>query len=873
MSILAPWGKARPTHDAACAWHPAAYHCLDVAASASALLDSLPLLRARLRERLDVDDPVPLLVTLIGLHDIGKFSRAFQQKVARHWVTELYGDISAAPEDPGHGTSGFDLWCGDLCQLIEGGDNLLPLARAIYGHHGSPVREAASTGSLRNIYGQPGLRLGREFAKEIIALMEPNAAGPNANVAHASWLVAGLTGLADWMGSSQTWFPYCAPKLSLADYWEQVALPRARDAIRVAGIVPAARAQSLTYSQMTGDRDFSPTPMQQWVLDAPIAQGLYLIEDSTGAGKTEAAVMLAYRMVAAGLADGLYIALPTMATADGMFDRMGRIYRTLFTTDGLPSLALAHGARELHPGFQTALRIPDPDTGNFLGAEAHEDVSFCSAWIADDRRKTFLAQVGVGTIDQAILGVLPSFHQSLRLLGLAQRILILDEVHAYDAYMNQEIIRLLEMQAALGGTTILLSATLPADTKVRLMRAYGGAASEISNNYPLATFVPTAAPHGLKQHRVEPRPETIRRVPLSFVAIPGAGLQRAIAAARSGQAVLYIRNTIRDAIETFKAIPADLHAHLFHARFAMCDRARIQDDVLARFGKDGTSDDRRGRLLVATQVVEQSLDLDFDLIVSDLAPIDLIVQRAGRLWRHDRGDHRPSERRRAPSAVREMVIVGPEPVADAHSDWLAASLQMTHVVYSDTGRMWLTADALRRAGEINAPDGLRPLIEHVYGPDAERRVPEGLRGSLADAGVRAGTARAAASQSLLTVDGGYARAEPWDTDERIMTRLGDPTTTLRLAVARNGSITPLARTRMTPDDEQRLWALSEVKIPRTWQIGVTVPAALTGAAEQAKASWSGWQRAEITLVVLDDKGATPGALRYDRVMGLTMAHV
>src|SRR5262249_54561322 len=152
---------------------------------------------------------------------------------------------------------------------------------------------------------------------------------------------------------------------------------------------------------------------------------------------------------------------------------------------------------------------------------------------------------------------------------------------------------------------------------------------------PLATVAVVGNP-AIAETSVEPRGETVRDVPLAFVETPDQGLARAIEAAQAGQAVLYIRNSIREAISSFQSLPADISAELFHARFALCDRQAIQGRALTRFGKHGTPEQRGGQLLIATQVVEQSLDLDFDLIVSDLAPVDLIIQRAGRLWRHAR---------------------------------------------------------------------------------------------------------------------------------------------------------------------------------------------------------------------------------------------
>jgi CRISPR-associated endonuclease/helicase Cas3 len=205
--------------------------------------------------------------------------------------------------------------------------------------------------------------------------------------------------------------------------------------------------------------------------------------------------------------------------------------------------------------------------------------------------------------------------------------------------------------------------------------------------------------------------------------------------------VLYIRNTVADAVESYRDISSGVRSMLFHARFALCDRLARQAEALAAFDKDSTPDRRAGRLLIATQVVEQSLDLDFDLIVSDLALVDLIIQRAGRLWRHAR-------RQRHPGARREMIIVGPEPSQDADQCWLPGTLRRTAGVYDDHARMWLTAEAFRRTGSIDAPDGLRGLIEHVYGSDLAGRIPAGLVSALRSAETDKGVDRAQGAVSI-----------------------------------------------------------------------------------------------------------------------------
>ncbi|WP_419602660.1 DEAD/DEAH box helicase, partial [Thiolapillus sp.] len=204
-----------------------------------------------------------------------------------------------------------------------------------------------------------------------------------------------------------------------------------------------------------------PTPLQQACLDLPIGTEpqLFILEDVTGSGKTEAALILAARLMAAGQAQGLYIGLPTMATANAMYDRMSTVYERLYRPgEPRPSLILSHSARHLSESFQQSLLAAQASATHY--GEEESIVAQCNRWLADNRKKALLADVGIGTIDQALLAVMPARHQSLRLLGLVGKVLILDEVHAYHAYTSEPLKRLIRFHAALGGSVILLSATL-----------------------------------------------------------------------------------------------------------------------------------------------------------------------------------------------------------------------------------------------------------------------------------------------------------------------------------------------------------------------------------------------------------------------------
>ena len=901
MDILHFWGKARPHLPHGPRWHPLAFHCLDVAAVGDALLSRNRGLAQSLSDLLGVppESTCLLLRRLLCLHDIGKFAKRFQAKEPR-----LYRNCF--PDDPASLSAAYDHGAGGLLLFnaapglfhLSGASSLRawrPLVSAVMGHHGAPPEPGFNDTTLRREFGTVGIEAARAFAqqtKELFAAAEDLSVLERRRVTPASYAVAGFAVLADWIGSNQEWFPYCAPSSDLGAYWRNTQ-QRAARAVDEAGVSPAeVRRSVLDYVDLIGT-GVTPSPMQEWArtVELPAGPGLFLIEDETGSGKTEAALMLAHRLLACGHADGLYVALPTMATANAMFDRLAAAYRHLFTAGAVPSIALAHGARDMHAGFRAAMsrggrrEAPYSDVGMEEDPSATTASAACSAWIADDRRRAFLADAGAGTIDQALLSVLPSRHQSLRLLGLMRRVLILDEVHAYDAYMQRELEELLEFQAGLGGSAILLSATLPVVIRRRL--AAGFAKGATSNwvesvassdvgamDYPLATMCTAEERSSMAVLGQYGRARTL---PVRFLRSPDEAALEVERAARAGKAVLYLRNTVDDALDSYSTLKArGLDPLLFHARFALVDRLEIERRVVKRFGKYSKPAERARQVLVATQVVEQSLDLDFDVLITDLAPIDLVIQRAGRLWRHQREDR---------GGQPELVVVGPEPVADATEDWFRKTFPRAAYVYRDHARLWLSARTLQDAGVIDSPRGLRTLIESVYGNDAGARLPPALQGSLRTAGDRAGAERGVANINTLKLAKGYLRdGGSWDSDVRTPTRLEDePHVTLRLACVNDGRIMPYAREGAPPDAPRAAWRVSEVNVSARRVGAEDLPPNRREAALRAKQDWTRFDQEKILLVLepaagdarlvgralAGGKAPTPIRVGYDPQIGLT----
>lgn len=833
--------------------HPLVAHALDVAAVAMLL-----------PHRVGSGLPNQALGFLVALHDIGKFAASFQAQAPACWPDAALGPLPASlPVAPRHDELGLHLLRGPLAEAL---DLVLPpriaerrawthalrgpLLRALAGHHGRPPAEGSPEPGPA-VLGPRSLAAAGDFVGVMLRLFGPPSLPAPENdrmAARLGWHLAGLVTLADWIGSRQAWFPYVRPEevADPAGYLWDHALPRAAAALAAAGLTMAAPAP---FRGLDGlfPGIATPSPVQRWAetVDLPPGPVLAVIEDLTGSGKTEAALTLAHRLLAAGRARGVFLALPTMATANAMFGRLAEAYHRLFAAEAHPSLALAHGRALLDPRFQAAIPAgaepPQLATPELRGetAEAH-----CAAWLAEDRRRALLAQVGVGTLDQALLAVLPVKHAALRLQGLAGKVLVIDEVHAFDAYMQREILTLLQFHAALGGSVVLLSATLPGEVLERLVRAFLGGLEApvpalVRRDYPLATL---ASAGGVTESACAPREGLPRRVTVTRLGDAEAALERI--GAEAGAAVAWVRNTVDDAIAAAAALRVrGIEAMLFHARFAMADRLAVEAEVLRRFGRDSRN---RAGVLVATQVVEQSLDLDFDLMVSDLAPVDLLIQRAGRLWRHAREGR--------PVARPELLVVSPEPVAAPAEDWIRAALPGTAAVYRDPALLWRGARALFRRGALVTPDDMRPLIEEAFDSMAPDAVPPALARAAERAEGKNLAAADTARMNLLNFDRCYSRdAGFWEPETKTPTRLEDePQVTLRLALRRGDRIIPYAGEA----DLRRAWTLSEVGVPRRRIAACPLPAELDAAATAAKAAWGQWEREspQVLLALLTSEG-------------------
>lgn len=836
------WGKAEKNGSN---YHLLPYHCLDVAAVGYVLLETNSAYRTFFLDQtgLAEEQLIQWSTLFLALHDIGKFADSFQNlnPIA---LNTLQNRSSKRQYVLRHDSLGWILWKKHIRQRFQE-EGIIPQPAgsrrrqavdipidfwmaAMVGHHGQPPKQASSRLVWDDFNEQADFEAASTFTKDLLPiLVGSDVVFPSCtleSIQFASWWLSGLCVLSDWLGSNSQFFPYQSAQEPLGAYWEK-AKHNATKAIQASGLQnrsPSVSLRLVDLINVKGGMPPEPTPLQNAVGQLEISDGpqIFILEDVTGAGKTEAAVLLAHRFMNAGLGSSLYFALPTMATANTMYNRMRTAYRKLFATDASPSLILAHGAANMSQEFQQSIIGNYPESqGEYVAGEQSAE-AHCNAWLADNRKKALLADIGIGTIDQALLAILPSRHQSLRLLGLVNKILVIDEVHACDAYMHELLCTLLRAHAAAGGSAILLSATLPYDQRQALLNAYAEGRRRQStalqatgdDAYPLITSLDSQR---LREQVIETRDSVKREVKTVFVHTQETIDSLLAENVSNGQCTCWIRNTVKDAINAYQRITQehpDWQIDLFHARFALVDRIDIENRVVKRFDKNSMAEQRQGQILIATQVVEQSLDLDFDTLISDLAPIDLLIQRAGRLRRHTRDSQGNPIVGKDQRGDASLYIYSPELDSSPPLDWYSNFFPNAQKVYDHHGQLWLGAHLLKYNGKFRMPEDARFLIEGVYGLDAQADIPDAL---LSKSFESEGDERANASiarLNALKMDVGYSDASTnrWWDEAKTPTRLGDPMTMVYLAKWQDGKLLPWS------NGEKHAWQLSAVSMRTYW---------------------------------------------------------
>ena len=684
--------------------HPLTHHMLDSAFVARELWSRL--VSVRMRGALG-GPPDTTIAFLAGLHDLGKASPAFQGKVPS--LAPVDAPRSSRPEYAHGVVTGHHLRTSATF-LAAFGASSPRLAQTLAGHHGivPDVGQLADAGRPRaRAHVGAGLWIGRR--ESLVAWLWDAVGRP---VAPAEWrdepidvatavFLLGLVSVADWIASNERWFPY---SFEPVDGYAETSRRRADAAVGTLGFQAWKPLAQGPEERMGVARLHATQEATAGAARSGRAPGVVIVESETGSGKTEAALDLAAEFVAAGLASGLYFAMPTRATSNALYDRLRRF---LSRTSDQPDvgLQLIHGRASLHGEFAASL-----DARRVAPTSVWDDDLSGTSVVAESwfsyRRRGLLCPLGVGVVDEILLAAQQARYGYVRLYGLADKVVIVDEVHAYDDYMMVLLEVALEWFGLWGTRVVLLSATLPSATRRRLLAAYGCSVADrpAAADYPVVT----SGSRGSPPTAVPAAPTRARSLALEWLPGDVDGIDDGVSAAvrlAQGADVLLLRNTIDRAQRSASRI-RELHPKvevlLLHSRIPFLRRDEREQEVLARFGRDG--DRPRGSVTVATQVVEQSLDVDFDVLITDLAPTDLLLQRAGRVQRHRHADAR-------------VIITGYLTSGDALTLEPGGS-----AIYGEY-RMVRTHRALGHRREIKVPVDVVHVMEATYGdttdPDLE----------------------------------------------------------------------------------------------------------------------------------------------------------
>ncbi len=789
-------------------WHPLEAHCADVAACCEALLTQ-GLTGKRFATLAGLDaltrSEIARLSVLAGLHDIGKFNHGFQAKSdPKSGNTAGHVAETLALMEAGHtytkrlvASLGYER----MVEWVAEERTLFSYLKAVISHHGR-LQEAVN---FQRTHWQP--RDGVDPFEGIASLREalerwfPDAWRDNGDLLptnpefqHAFF---GLVTLADWIASDTLFFPF--EKEGDPDRIE-IARTQAEQAISGLWLdflgggsqdrLPAVEA-------VLPNR--SPRPLQQVMLDLGVSPPgtITILEAETGSGKTEAALLHWLKLLDAGFVGGLYFALPTRTAATQLQRRVTAATKRVFTDpDQRPPVVLAV------PGYLQVDDLQGRRLAPFevLWPDSASERWRHRGWAAENPKRFLAGAVVVGTIDQVLLSVLRVRHSHMRSAALFRHLLVVDEVHASDLYMNRLLETVLRRHMGAGGHALLMSATLGGEVRTRFLAASQdtrpASLTDLNMSYELAVEAPYPL---LKQHSSDGAVSSIsfagagegKTVTVETQALmdaPSSVAARGLDAASRGGKVLILRNTVKDCVATqldleLQAEARGLHDLLHrvrgratphHARYARTDRVLLDEAIEHGFGE---TREAGGRVAVATQTVQQSLDLDADLLITDLCPMDVLLQRIGRLHRHRR--LRPS----GFESPRVIVLVPRDRDLAGLIDNRTGEARGPHglgTVYSDLRVVEASWRELQSRGTVKVPDENRVLVEATVHSEALRRIVEELGGPWQAHEVHvlgSGIAHAQAAYfniSDWSVD--FIDARPVsrsDTDERIKTRLGE----------------------------------------------------------------------------------------------------
>lgn len=701
-SIFDFWGKAERNGPG---WHPTVCHMFDVGIMAREILAlQPPAFRLKLTKLFDPDEAKALniLAFVAALHDIGKISPGFQLKredLCAHLKDRGFSFPPAV--ETKHGRIVLDA----LTKLLEqkyncGSYDTDALVRILAAHHG--IFE-----ECRDV--KAGDRLWQEAREDAVALLAQTFEVTSLESLRLEsvpelFLLTGLISIADWIASDENTFGYLNAAPTDIDAYVQERTGIARKLLERLSMGTSVDTEKTFLELFNLD---TPNACQQATLDlvSKLTHPMLLVvETPMGSGKTEAAQAAYARLAVRDGLRGMYCALPTQATGNAMFDRMRKFLARLHD-EKMVELHLLHANAGMHPEYDK-LKIKSGDEAS--------DTVIASSWFTQ-RKRGLLAAYGTGTIDQALMSILRVRHFFVRLFGLGGKMIILDEVHAYDAYMSEEIYNLIGWASRCGSSIVLLSATLPANKRKKLVAAF-----RPDVQLPDELKYPCVFGVDLQSAPVH-EPVVMISSPLEMVPVVAEKSAKLIMLADKVMEIVAdegcvacIVNTVSEAQELYDLLKNRLPEEeliLFHSRFTLERRLEVEKEIVSKYGKDGKRP-RRG-VVVASPVLQESLDVCFDGMISELAPFDLLLQRAGRLHRHK--NMRPLRLQ-----ARRLYVFLPD-LNTAKPDFGWSGLIYFPDLLYRSGMLFMK-DGKYSHLAIDIPNGVSALIEKVYDGEEQENV-------------------------------------------------------------------------------------------------------------------------------------------------------